>query len=275
MNPIGKTISLNRKRIGMTQQQLADHLFVSPQAVSKWENSQSEPDLATLKKLSELFDMDMNQFFDSTETRRNDDQEEDDEVIECAFCGEELIPEAVAKRNPKVICKDCSNKMKLEEATIKNLIEGIQSNEAKSRSRISRSSVILSLIVAGTLFGMTLAGLLLDETAEASFGSALQDSILGSGLIGIFFFQMTFDSWLRRYIGGVIDAALDVIGLVTDLSFEGFLLLIIINAVIIVVLFVIAVIIALAIAFAGLLIAVLITPFSFIYEIVNWRRAIE
>lgn len=38
---IGKRISFHRKRLGLTQEQLAQQLGVSAQAVSKWENEVS------------------------------------------------------------------------------------------------------------------------------------------------------------------------------------------------------------------------------------------
>lgn len=52
---LGKRIALNRKKLGMTQDQLADKLGVTAQAVSKWENDQSCPDIATLPKLADIF----------------------------------------------------------------------------------------------------------------------------------------------------------------------------------------------------------------------------
>ncbi len=52
---LGKRISFHRKRLGMTQEQLAERMNVSAQAVSKWENDQSCPDISLLPKLAELF----------------------------------------------------------------------------------------------------------------------------------------------------------------------------------------------------------------------------
>ena len=54
---LGKRISANRKRLGLTQDQLAERLGVTAQAVSKWENDQSCPDIGTLPKLAEIFDI--------------------------------------------------------------------------------------------------------------------------------------------------------------------------------------------------------------------------
>ena len=52
---IGKRIVNHRKRLGLTQEQLAESLGVTAQAVSKWENDQSCPDINMLPKLSQLF----------------------------------------------------------------------------------------------------------------------------------------------------------------------------------------------------------------------------
>lgn len=52
---IGKRISFHRKRLGLTQEQLAQRLGVSAQAVSKWENDQSCPDISLLPELAKIF----------------------------------------------------------------------------------------------------------------------------------------------------------------------------------------------------------------------------
>jgi transcriptional regulator with XRE-family HTH domain len=52
---LGKRIVANRKRVGLTQDQLAEKLGVTAQAVSKWENDQSCPDIGILPQLAEIF----------------------------------------------------------------------------------------------------------------------------------------------------------------------------------------------------------------------------
>ncbi len=51
----GQRIYELRKAKEMTQEQVAERLNVSPQAVSKWENDLTCPDILLLKPLSELF----------------------------------------------------------------------------------------------------------------------------------------------------------------------------------------------------------------------------
>lgn len=52
---LGNNISERRKAKGMTQDELAAKLGVSAQAVSKWENNLSCPDISLLPEISKLF----------------------------------------------------------------------------------------------------------------------------------------------------------------------------------------------------------------------------
>lgn len=52
---LGKRIVQHRKALGLTQDQLAEKLGVTAQAVSKWENDQSCPDISMLPKLARIF----------------------------------------------------------------------------------------------------------------------------------------------------------------------------------------------------------------------------
>lgn len=50
----GKQIAMLRKSRGLTQEDVAGQLNISPQAVSKWENGHTMPELSLLVELSEL-----------------------------------------------------------------------------------------------------------------------------------------------------------------------------------------------------------------------------
>ena len=49
-----------RTRSGMSQDELAEKVFVTRQAVSRWENGETTPNTETLKLLSEVFDVSIN-----------------------------------------------------------------------------------------------------------------------------------------------------------------------------------------------------------------------
>ncbi len=50
----GQNIAHLRKSMGLTQDELADRLNISPQAVSKWENGRAMPELSLLVELAEI-----------------------------------------------------------------------------------------------------------------------------------------------------------------------------------------------------------------------------
>ena len=52
---VGMRISEHRKRLGLSQGELADKLYVTRQALSKWENGLSVPSLDALSYMSDLF----------------------------------------------------------------------------------------------------------------------------------------------------------------------------------------------------------------------------
>lgn len=64
---LGKRITAHRKRLGMTQDKLAEQLGITAQAVSKWENDQSCPDITMLPKLAEIFGISIDQLLGQSE----------------------------------------------------------------------------------------------------------------------------------------------------------------------------------------------------------------
>ena len=61
---IGNKIKLLRANKGVTQEQLAEHLHISGQAVSKWENETSTPDITMLPLLAEYFGITIDELMD-------------------------------------------------------------------------------------------------------------------------------------------------------------------------------------------------------------------
>lgn len=57
-------ISIARKRAGLTQEQLAERVYVTRQAVSRWENGDSEPSIDMRKLLASELDVPITELFD-------------------------------------------------------------------------------------------------------------------------------------------------------------------------------------------------------------------
>ena len=65
---IGNKIAEARKKINISQAQLAQRLFISSQAVGKWERGESMPDIITFNRLAEILGVDLNYFSESIQS---------------------------------------------------------------------------------------------------------------------------------------------------------------------------------------------------------------
>lgn len=80
---LGTNIMRLRKEAGLTQEQLANALGISYQAVSKWENGVSCPDISTLPLIADLFSVSIDSLF-----------------------GRETVAQAVVQEEPKKSAPD-------------------------------------------------------------------------------------------------------------------------------------------------------------------------
>ena len=71
---IGANIARLRREHNMKQDELAEMLGVTPQAVSKWENGASMPDIALLPKLANIFGVTIDDLFGADRTPEPDVQ---------------------------------------------------------------------------------------------------------------------------------------------------------------------------------------------------------
>ncbi len=74
-----------RTKHGLTQEELAEKVFVTRQAVSRWETGETQPNTETLKLLSKLFDVSINTLLGSP--RR----------LICQCCGMPLDDSSISK----------------------------------------------------------------------------------------------------------------------------------------------------------------------------------
>jgi uncharacterized protein YjbI with pentapeptide repeats len=69
---IGNKIAEARKKTTLSQAQLAERLFISSQAVGKWERGESLPDIITLNRLAEILGVDLNYFSENFRSVANE-----------------------------------------------------------------------------------------------------------------------------------------------------------------------------------------------------------
>lgn len=77
----GEKIKTKRREKNLSQEDLANKLFVTRQAISKWENDKATPTMTNLRELSEVFGVDMAYFIGEADSEKKlDKKEEKDEV---------------------------------------------------------------------------------------------------------------------------------------------------------------------------------------------------
>ena len=75
MVEFGEKLKQLREEKGMTQQTLAEMLYVTRQAVSRWECGARYPDLLTAKKIAKILDVTIDELVSGEELKENIEKE--------------------------------------------------------------------------------------------------------------------------------------------------------------------------------------------------------
>ena len=113
-----------RTQKGLSQEELAEKIFVTRQAVSRWENGETVPNIDTLKLLSKFFDVSINTLLGSPQK------------LICQCCGMPLDDSIISREKDGFLnedyCKWCyadgeymySNMDDLVNVCVKNMADG-------------------------------------------------------------------------------------------------------------------------------------------------------
>ena len=104
-----------RSKMNLSQEELAERLYVTRQAVSRWENGETLPNTETLKELSKLFNVSINTLLGSPKK------------LICQCCGmpleDEFISKEVNGEFNEDYCKWCYSNGKYTYNNLDDLIE--------------------------------------------------------------------------------------------------------------------------------------------------------
>lgn len=85
---LGMMISSLRKEKGMTQLELAEKMGVTDKAVSKWERDLSFPDINSIPKLAEVFEISVDELMQvKTVTKENMNKNKINEIVDTVLKG--------------------------------------------------------------------------------------------------------------------------------------------------------------------------------------------
>lgn len=246
---IGQKIKKLRNEKNLTQKGLADQLYVSFQTISKWENDENEPDLATVRQLAKFFDCSLDYLLSEEEETKEETNEKPQVVVKEIPVIKETV---VVHQNEMHVCAKCGHEIKEDELVSedatknvrygkytktvsvgqtyyhKNCLEEVKKARALTakRLRIAKAKKAKKMSfgwgIAGGLvaFGIALLSLLINAK---NIHPAL--SVLYSVLIGYGIFAMLYCIISGSYIGKVFAWCAGITvrfpGLIFSWSLEG------------------------------------------------------
>ena len=78
---IGKFIAERRKALGMTQMKLAEKLYISDKAVSKWETGKSMPDVSIMLELSNILGISVQELLMGEKINMKNNDEKNEQLL--------------------------------------------------------------------------------------------------------------------------------------------------------------------------------------------------
>lgn len=291
----GEKIAELRKKKGLTQDDLGKEMNVSYQAVSKWERDESQPDFETMSKIARLFNVPLSYFEEGGELNSVEREEAKEEVKEepkeevkeepavqekqmlgtCTECGRAVYEGDEARSEPKLVCKKCSERIRLaaiqkrqqEEAARKKAEQDakdkIRWEKAALKRRVIRGLWIAAIPAAAILIAMTVVSVL--PTNDLGFVPVFCGGLILALFTYCFTSQMIWDGTVREvFTGG--GHVMSMPGVIFSLSPDGIIFLIITK---IFLALVAAFVFVVSIIFCALA-AVIISPFTFIPSLL-WK----
>lgn len=218
MKQYGKIIAQLRREHNMTQAELGAKLNVTYQAVSKWENDQSQPDFATMAQIAELFHVPLTIFLRGEEKEAavaSATTESSEPVLGyCTVCGNAVRQENVAQQRPVLICKDCVEEERKQRA--REIIRSAEEKEQKKQAafaqyrlgckRALRRGLIAGGIAAVILLALCIGTFAFDETLTVG------EKVLPIVIMPLFIFTYVTQLPWQRIVHDITLLTFDMIG---------------------------------------------------------------
>ena len=271
----GQRIAQLRKNANLTQAQLGEKLNVSAQAVSKWENSQSEPDLTTIRKMCALFGISTDVFFEIEKQVENGDAKafvSQDTYGVCVACGTLVTGDNLGQKSPKVMCSHCytdyvNGILQLEE----------EKANAKKADKDKQESKKKHSIIFGVLAMVVVLAIGLSISIIYRHGSALAISICitlffaygAYALVSELFLDMGDAAW--DIIEFSLESPIKLPMLIFDLDADSIIAFIFIK----IGLSILGFIAGVALFLLGLLIGSIVSAFTFPFHMAKFNKLLK
>lgn len=269
---LGKKLALQRKAVGLSQEEVALKVRVTTQTLADWENNIGEPSIQNLKDLSALFDTSLDDLLD---TGLGDD---DEAIGYCKNCGIAINEKNLGEKEPVVLCRRCVEVKKAQERRAEMERKAIEERQKKAhlarrlaeydahrdRQRTIRRKRNKSFIVAALPTALWVALLIyfLNQSYDQTFlivGTVISYCIFS--LVALLF----YDGAVRDLLVYMFTASIKWPGLMYTFDWDGFLWVIMMKA-----LFgILGFVFGLICGFLGLILGLIIAPFVFPYKLIK------
>lgn len=271
---LGQKLSAYRKVAGITQQQLGEQLNISAQAVSKWENDQAEPDLATIRALADIYKVSVDTLLngESVPVAIAEEPQESapkHEVVMpigyCKKCGIAVTEENLGAKTPVIICDNCKAAQDLAqkraEAAAQQAEE--QKKQAAKRAKVNNRAAIKhrlawSMTVASIVALIVLIIGMSSVVAQFNFGTLLLTLVLTYAAFS-FVNCLFYDCWVQDTTFDWFTKGFEAPGLIFTFDLDGCLWLIGMKLLF----WLIGVVIGLISGIIGIIVGLVSSPFVF------------
>jgi transcriptional regulator with XRE-family HTH domain len=305
---LGKKLSRLRGLADLTQAQLGEKLSVSPQAISKWENDLAEPDLATLRKLADLYQVTLDELLNLEEEKEAEEEtpapaaeatkeetpaEEAKEetpaapehivivppTIEvaigvCKDCGVTVTEDNLGQKSPVVLCKGCVAKRQAE-AKRKAEEERRRQEEAERAAQAAkagrRAAINKRRAWSYSIAGIVTAGFVafMLSMMTGGFDPVILGIAIGGGyLVFSFVFCLFYDCWVQEVVVDWFSKSLELPGLIFEFDVDGCLWYIGMK----ILFFFLKLLFGIVVGAFGIALGLIIAPFVFPYVLVVLHR---
>lgn len=201
MDNFGEKIKQLREEREMTQQSLADKLYVTRQAVSRWEHGARYPDLLTAKKIAQVLDVSIDELLSGEELQENlGDRSISEKPVEH---GIQIVLYAIVTASYLTVC--CF----LEKDILTDMVKRIAAGRFGYGDYVTLGAVVSNFLI----FAAGFVGLVL--SARRKLGAKITGCIMAVPYIATAFANIMIFAWSCEMVAEGFSVESGVIGSVS------------------------------------------------------------
>ena len=232
---ISENIKNLRNKIGMTQKELAEKLYVTPQAVSRWENGEVEPSVDTITTMAQIFGVTTDEIIGGP-----DKKPEKETVVKTEYVKEYVAVPNAPQKPVLAVCEQCNKPIYNGAEIVRHHHSGgrgrsgyttvlCKSCDEKNKKRAYDNAVANGLLqrkrsfLWGGLLTALAVAIALIATLSANFETG---AIIGASIGALLFFPFLSCIFLKNnfiddLFGGIASWSIKMPGLIFSLDLEG------------------------------------------------------